>query len=78
MSAEWNDDEDNAEDDELVSIADAAAGSGVRRPRADVAADLTEHIRQETGREDAHPMAMAVMTALGVPPSDWYRALLTQ
>jgi hypothetical protein len=77
MSAEWNDDEDNAEDDELVSIADAA-GSGVRRPRADVAADLTEHIRQETGREDAHPMAMAVMTALGVPPSDWYRALLTQ
>jgi hypothetical protein len=38
-------------------------------------ADLSEHLRQELGTED--PPTVDVMTALGIPPSEWYRALLT-
>jgi hypothetical protein len=38
-------------------------------------ADLTEHLRQEMGIDE--PPTVEAMTALGIPPSEWYRAMLT-
>ena len=38
-------------------------------------ADLTEHLRQELGTGD--PPTIEVMTMLGIPPSESFRALLT-
>lgn len=37
-------------------------------------ADLTEHLRRELGVDD--PPTADVMTALGIPASEWYTALL--
>jgi hypothetical protein len=39
-------------------------------------ADLSEHLRQELGTDD--PPTVEVMTMLGIPPSEWYRLLMTQ
>lgn len=38
-------------------------------------ADLSEHLCQELGTDN--PPTVEVMTALGIPPSDWYRAVMT-
>ena len=36
-------------------------------------ADLTDHLEAQTGRRD---QTVAAMQTLGIPPSEWYRALL--
>ena len=39
--------------------------------------DLAEHLRQELGiPADENPPTVQAMTALGIPPSEWYRVLL--
>ena len=38
--------------------------------------DLSEHLRQELGTDD--PPTVEAMTMLGIPPSEWYRVLLTR
>ena len=38
-------------------------------------ADLTQHLQKELGSE-SHHLVVEVMNSLGIPPSEWYRALL--
>ena len=38
-------------------------------------AALAEYLRRETGRPD--PPTAAAMEVIGIPPSEWYRALLS-
>jgi hypothetical protein len=40
--------------------------------------DLSEHLREELGTGANEPPTVEVMTAIGIPPAEWYRALLTQ
>ena len=37
-------------------------------------ADLTDHLEAQTGRRD---QTVAAMQALGIPPNEWYRELLS-
>jgi hypothetical protein len=37
-------------------------------------ADLSEHLRQELGTDN--PPTVEAMTALGIAPAEWYRALM--
>jgi hypothetical protein len=40
--------------------------------------DLGQHLRVELGLgADQDPPTVDVMTELGIPPSEWYRAILT-
>jgi hypothetical protein len=39
--------------------------------------DLTEHLSLETGISPDRIPTIDVMESLGIPPSEWYRALLT-
>jgi hypothetical protein len=39
--------------------------------------DLSDHLRQVLGPQ-SDPPTVEVMTMLGIPPSEWYRAVFTQ
>lgn len=52
------------------------AESGAMTALAAYISDLSEHLSRELGTEN--PPTVEVMTALGIPPSEWYRVLLTQ
>jgi hypothetical protein len=52
------------------------ADRGVMTGLQDYMTDLSDHLRHELDQKD--PPTVEVMTILGIPPSEWYRALLTQ
>lgn len=54
--------------------ADAAVDGGVMVGLASYMSDLADYLHRQFGEQALN--AVDVMTALGIPPSEWYRAML--